>query len=215
MTNAPFRNFIMKCDQILCISDYYISLPCTGREDFDTFKSHFLKTLVFDLRGMAGCAITPRSSRLMVACCGSSGVQLRDTVISWRSLLSAHSNRFIPSSAGPKMLNEVLEALKVNVRVEALYIQNFESGFYNEQLALLTEVLKLKRIWWAPVPVASPRRCLEFVSRPPSLRHPRCGTGASMSVRTSAPRCRLGSAFARSCRRQQLPTCVPTPSQSC
>ena len=109
------------------------------------------------------------------------------------------------------MLNEVLEALKVNVRVEALYIQNFESGFYNEQLALLTEVLKLKRIWLVPVPVASPRRYLEFVSRPPWLRHPRCGTGASTSVRTSAPRCRLGSASARSCRRQQSPTCVPTP----
>ena len=55
--------------------------------------------------------------------------------------------RFISSTAGPKVLNEVLEALKHNTKVEALYIQNFEEGFYDEQLEKLTEVLKLKRIW--------------------------------------------------------------------
>lgn len=45
------------------------------------------------------------------------------------------------------MLNAVLEALKHNTKVEALYIQNFEDGFFDEQLEKLTEVLKLKRIW--------------------------------------------------------------------
>ena len=55
--------------------------------------------------------------------------------------------RFISSTAGPKVLNEVLEALKENTKVEALYIQNFEEGFFDEQLEKLTEVLKLKRIW--------------------------------------------------------------------
>ena len=45
------------------------------------------------------------------------------------------------------MLNAVLDALKENTKVEALYIQNFEDGFFDEQLAKLTEVLKLKRIW--------------------------------------------------------------------
>ena len=55
--------------------------------------------------------------------------------------------RFISSTAGPKVLNEVLEALMENTKVEALYIQNFEEGFFDEQLEKLTEVLKLKRIW--------------------------------------------------------------------
>jgi hypothetical protein len=45
------------------------------------------------------------------------------------------------------VLNAVLDALKENTKVEALYIQNFEDGFFDEQLAKLTEVLKLKRIW--------------------------------------------------------------------
>ena len=36
--------------------------------------------------------------------------------------------RFISSTAGPKVLNEVLEALKENTKVEALYGQNFEEG---------------------------------------------------------------------------------------
>ena len=31
--------------------------------------------------------------------------------------------------------------------MEALYIQNFEEGFTDDQLVKLTEVLKLKRIW--------------------------------------------------------------------
>lgn len=55
--------------------------------------------------------------------------------------------RFIKSNAGPLVINAVLDALKTNTKIEALYIQNFEDGFFDEQLERLTEVLKLKRIW--------------------------------------------------------------------
>ena len=55
--------------------------------------------------------------------------------------------RFIKSNAGPLVINAVLDALKTNTKIEALYIQNFEDGFFDEQLERLTDVLKLKRIW--------------------------------------------------------------------
>jgi len=55
--------------------------------------------------------------------------------------------RFISANSGPKVLHEVLEALTENTTVEALYIQNFESGFFDEHLVKLAEVLSLKRIW--------------------------------------------------------------------
>ena len=55
--------------------------------------------------------------------------------------------RFISANSGPKVLHEVLDALKLNTTVEALYIQNFESGFFDEHLVKLADVLRLKRIW--------------------------------------------------------------------
>ena len=47
----------------------------------------------------------------------------------------------------PKVLHAVLDVLEENTTVEALYIQNFESGFFDEHLVRLAEVLRLKRIW--------------------------------------------------------------------
>lgn len=44
--------------------------------------------------------------------------------------------RFINSTAGPQVLNAVLEALKTNTKVEALYIQNFEEGCTHVQVVL-------------------------------------------------------------------------------
>ena len=55
--------------------------------------------------------------------------------------------RFISANSGPKTLHAVLDALEENTTVEALYIQNFESGFFDEHLVRLAEVLRLKRIW--------------------------------------------------------------------
>ena len=55
--------------------------------------------------------------------------------------------RFISANSGPKVLHAVLDALEENTTVEALYIQNFESGFFDEHLVRLAEVLRLKRIW--------------------------------------------------------------------
>ena len=85
--------------------------------------------------------------------------------------------RYLPSTAGPAVIDAVLDALKVNTRVEALYIQNFEEGFFgararrprpairaqghnntstrlaaaeiraDEQLDALADVLRLRRIW--------------------------------------------------------------------
>ena len=55
--------------------------------------------------------------------------------------------RFISANSGPKVLHAVLDALEENTTVEALYIQGFESGFFDEHLVRLAEVLRLKRIW--------------------------------------------------------------------
>ena len=55
--------------------------------------------------------------------------------------------RFISANSGPKTLHAVLDALEENTTVEALYIQNFESGFFDEHLVRLAQVLRLKRIW--------------------------------------------------------------------
>lgn len=55
--------------------------------------------------------------------------------------------RYIPSNARPCVIDEVLDALKENTKIEALYIQNFEDGFLDEQLDGLLDVLRLKRIW--------------------------------------------------------------------
>ena len=55
--------------------------------------------------------------------------------------------RFISANSGPKVLHAVLDALEENTTEEALYIQNFESGFFDEHLVRLAEVLRLKRIW--------------------------------------------------------------------
>ena len=56
--------------------------------------------------------------------------------------------RYLPSDVGPKIVDLVIEALSLNTNVEALYIQNFEKGMHDEQLALLThQVLKKKKIW--------------------------------------------------------------------
>jgi len=55
--------------------------------------------------------------------------------------------RYIPTNARPCVIDEVLDALKENTKIEALYIQNFEDGFFDEQLDGLLDVLRLKRIW--------------------------------------------------------------------
>eukprot|EP00803_Ostreobium_quekettii_P003889 evm.model.scf_407EXC.2 EVM.evm.TU.scf_407EXC.2 scf_407EXC:14109-19988(-) len=55
--------------------------------------------------------------------------------------------QYLKADARPNVMNSVLEALKENTRVEALYIQNFEWGMYDEQLELLADVLKQRRIW--------------------------------------------------------------------
>jgi len=55
--------------------------------------------------------------------------------------------RYVPTNARPCVIDAVLEALKENTKVEALYIQNFEDGFEDDQLDKLLEVLQLKRIW--------------------------------------------------------------------
>ncbi|CAD7703590.1 unnamed protein product, partial [Ostreobium quekettii] len=55
--------------------------------------------------------------------------------------------QYLKTDARPSVINLVLEALKENTLVEALYIQNFELGMYDEQLELLTDVLKQRRIW--------------------------------------------------------------------
>eukprot|EP00884_Botryococcus_braunii_P006272 jgi/Botrbrau1/15646/Bobra.4_1s0030.1 len=55
--------------------------------------------------------------------------------------------QYMIADAREPMINMVLDALMVNTRVEALYIQNFEQGMQDPQLDRLTEVLKLKRIW--------------------------------------------------------------------
>ena len=47
--------------------------------------------------------------------------------------------RYVSAVAGSAVLNAVLDALAVNTRVEVLYIQNFERGFTDAQLARLTE----------------------------------------------------------------------------
>ena len=57
------------------------------------------------------------------------------------------ARRFHQVQRGSPVINVVLDALKTNTKIEALYIQNFEDGFFDEQLERLTEVLKLKRIW--------------------------------------------------------------------
>ncbi|KAK9815520.1 hypothetical protein WJX72_005004 [[Myrmecia] bisecta] len=55
--------------------------------------------------------------------------------------------QYIRADANAPTMDAIIDALAVNVRVEALYIQNFELGMHDEQLERLTEVLKLKRIW--------------------------------------------------------------------
>ena len=47
--------------------------------------------------------------------------------------------RYVSAVAGSAVLNAVLDALSVNTRVEVLYIQNFERGFTDAQLARLTQ----------------------------------------------------------------------------
>ncbi|KAK3249182.1 hypothetical protein CYMTET_41380 [Cymbomonas tetramitiformis] len=55
--------------------------------------------------------------------------------------------RYITPNASCQKIDAILEALAQNTRVEALYIQNFDRGFFDEQMDKLIEVLKLKRIW--------------------------------------------------------------------
>jgi hypothetical protein len=55
--------------------------------------------------------------------------------------------QFLRADVGPRVLNAVLEALEVNTRVEALYIQNFEQGMLDEQLDRLVRLLRRGRIW--------------------------------------------------------------------
>lgn len=47
--------------------------------------------------------------------------------------------RFIPADCRPQVIDAVLDALRVNTRVEVLYIQNFEQGFGDDQLLGLLE----------------------------------------------------------------------------
>ncbi|KAK9795568.1 hypothetical protein WJX73_002300 [Symbiochloris irregularis] len=55
--------------------------------------------------------------------------------------------QYMPADANQAHIEAVLDALEVNDRVEALYIQNFEKGMRDEQLAHLVQVLRRKRIW--------------------------------------------------------------------
>ncbi|GAB4819352.1 hypothetical protein N2152v2_006398 [Parachlorella kessleri] len=55
--------------------------------------------------------------------------------------------RYLRADVPPYVLDAVLQALAVNTRVEALYIQNFEHGMGDVQLDRLIDVLKLRRIW--------------------------------------------------------------------
>ncbi len=48
--------------------------------------------------------------------------------------------RYIAADARQPVLDAVLDALAQNTRVEALYIQNFEKGFGDNQLMRLLEV---------------------------------------------------------------------------
>ena len=55
---------------------------------------------------------------------------------------------FLPSSAvGRAAIYAVLDALTVNTRVQALYLQNFERGVGDAEIDKLIDVLKLGRIW--------------------------------------------------------------------
>ncbi|GMH43620.1 hypothetical protein BSKO_11542 [Bryopsis sp. KO-2023] len=55
--------------------------------------------------------------------------------------------QYLRSDVGPAVIDAVLDALHVNTRLEALYIQNFELGMCDSQLDHLTRVLQLGRIW--------------------------------------------------------------------
>jgi len=56
--------------------------------------------------------------------------------------------RYLPSDVGPKIMDQVIDALAVNTIVECLYIQNFEKGMHDEQLDRLTDkVLGKGNIW--------------------------------------------------------------------
>ncbi|KAI3437870.1 hypothetical protein D9Q98_000316 [Chlorella vulgaris] len=55
--------------------------------------------------------------------------------------------QFLRADVRPRVLDAVLDALEANTRVEALYIQNFEQGFLDEQLDRLVCLLRRRRIW--------------------------------------------------------------------
>jgi hypothetical protein len=57
--------------------------------------------------------------------------------------------QYLRADAGPRELDAVIEALRFNSRVEALYLQNFELGMGDAQLRKLTETLKVNRNIWA------------------------------------------------------------------
>ena len=66
--------------------------------------------------------------------------------------------RYVSAVAGSAVLNAVLDALAVNTRVEVLYIQNFERGFTDAQLARLTEARPREKAWpWVEFRVGSAR----------------------------------------------------------
>ena len=55
--------------------------------------------------------------------------------------------QFVPSDIGPRIIEQIIDALADNTTVEALYIQNFEKAMQDPQLERLTGVLRLGRIW--------------------------------------------------------------------
>lgn len=57
--------------------------------------------------------------------------------------------QYLRADAGTRELDAVIEALRSNTRIQAVYLQNFERGMRDEQLKRLTEVLKANRNIWA------------------------------------------------------------------
>ena len=57
--------------------------------------------------------------------------------------------QYLRADAGPRELDAVIDALRGNSRVQALYLQNFERGMGDAQLRRLTEMLKVNRNIWA------------------------------------------------------------------
>ena len=84
----------------------------------------------------------PSLSRLLALIEGDS------QVFQWRGAV-LRVKQYLRADAGPRELDAVIDALRKNTRVQALYLQNFERGMGDAQLERLTETLKVNRNIWA------------------------------------------------------------------